>query len=357
MATLSATRNLLHLLSYTHDLRIHEQDVAPLMSQRSDWFELLTRLLAANLHRLMQCGLEHAYVVVEDTLSVIRGRWQLDRQLTQRPHMRHCFDVIYDEFSPDTPLNQIFRFVVEHLLLRTTDTSNRRLLGDVREWLADVQYPATVSTAHLRQINFTRLNERFRPAFNLARLFLESRVLQLEVGQHHTFAFMFDMNRLFEEFVAQFIIRHRGKVLPEVWSDADIRVQSQGKHEHLAERLPDRRPVFRLIPDVMLLLPSGRPVVIDTKYKQLDLEDRQAGVSQDDMYQMLAYMARLECLRTLILYPQPAATGAIRLEFEVQGRHGRLSIATINLRQPLSRPDALIAELRTVLEPLSALIF
>ena len=57
-AVRSATQNLLHLLSYTHDLEIREQDVAPLLAQRADWFELLTRLFAINLHRLVQQGLD-----------------------------------------------------------------------------------------------------------------------------------------------------------------------------------------------------------------------------------------------------------------------------------------------------------
>ncbi|MCP4548427.1 MAG: hypothetical protein GY835_18375 [bacterium] len=50
----SATRNLLYLLSYTQDLQVKEQDVSPLLAQRSDWFELLTRLFALNLHRLIK---------------------------------------------------------------------------------------------------------------------------------------------------------------------------------------------------------------------------------------------------------------------------------------------------------------
>src|SRR5215212_7984327 len=93
----SATRNLLYLLSYTRDLHVREQDVASLLSQSSDWFELLTRLFASDLHRLMQRGMDRSYVLVEDTLPVMRGRWQIGRQLTRRPHVRHLFDVVYDE--------------------------------------------------------------------------------------------------------------------------------------------------------------------------------------------------------------------------------------------------------------------
>ncbi len=350
----SATRNLLHLLAYAQDLRIKEQDVAPLFARRSDWFELLTRLLAMDLHRLIKRGPERAYVPIQEALPVMRGRWQLERQLTRRPHVRHQFDVLYDEFSPDTPLNQVFRFVVDRLLLHTQDPGNRRLLRDLHQWLADVQPLGQISTAHLDGIHFTRLNQRFRPAFNLARLFVENRALQLSAGQHRTFAFVFDMNRLFEEFVYRFILRHRARIFPSGWQDVRLRAQSQGQLVYLVERLPDGRQLFRLRPDLLFTRPSGRPLlVLDTKYKQLDARQHRLGVSQADVYQMLAYAVRLECPQTLLLYPRWVNAPPAPVEFNTLGQPGRLLVATINLRQPLDSPAQLIEEFRALFEEVS----
>jgi 5-methylcytosine-specific restriction enzyme subunit McrC len=347
----SATRNLLYLLSYTQDLQVKEQDVSPLLAQRSDWFELLTRLFAMNLHRLMKRGLERSYVAVEETLPVMRGRWLLDRQLMRRPGVKHVFDVAYDEFSADTFLNQVFKFVVECLLWCTQDSSNRRFLRDIREWLAPVQNPGTISRAHLEQVHFTRLNERFRPAFNLARLFIENSTMQLAAGRHHTFAFVFDMNRLFEEFVYRFLARYRGRILPQAWRDVRIRAQSRGKVVYLAEKLPDRQKAFQLVPDLLFTSPSGKPVlVIDTKYKQLDKSRRKLSVSAGDVYQMLAYATRLECPQMLLLYPQWARASTVPVEFETLGHRNHLVAATINLHQPLDRPDGLIHDVRGILE-------
>jgi 5-methylcytosine-specific restriction enzyme subunit McrC len=149
VAVLSATQNLLHLLSYAQDLEIREQDIAPLLYQRANWFELLTRLFASNLHKLIQQGLEHAYVRVEEDLPILRGRWLLEHQFMRHPYVRHRFDVAYDEFSPDTFLNRIFAFVVRQMLPRTIDPGNRRLLVDLREWLEDAQVPAAITQADL----------------------------------------------------------------------------------------------------------------------------------------------------------------------------------------------------------------
>ena len=350
----SATRNLLHLLSYTQDLQVREQDIAPLLAQRSNWFELLTRLFAVELQRQMKQGLQRSYILFEGTLRVMRGRWQLERQLTRRPHTRHLFDVTYDEFSPDTPLNQIFRFVVDVLLFHSQDSGNRRLLRNISKWLVDVERLGEIPQAYLETMHFTRLNQRFLPAFNLARLFLENHTSQLAAGKRETFAFVFDMNRLFEEFVYRFIVRHRRHILTNGWGEVQLRAQAKGRPTYLAERLPDGKAVFRLAPDILFTRPSGRAVlVLDTKYKELAQNQHRLGISESDMYQMLAYAVALDCPRTLLLYPQRAGSPPTSARFETMGHPHSVRVATINLHRPLDHPNELIQELNNILKEVS----
>jgi 5-methylcytosine-specific restriction enzyme subunit McrC len=175
----TSTRNLLYLLSYAYDLPLHEHNLAQLFHRRSEWFELLTRFFAESLHSQIRHGLDHTYVTLEDILPVLRGRWLLYQQITRHPRQRLLFDVQFDEFLANTPLNRIFRYVSEQLLVRSTDPTNRRMLIDICQWLADVGRITKPERSHLEQVVFTRLNDRFRPSFNLARLFLEQSVIQL----------------------------------------------------------------------------------------------------------------------------------------------------------------------------------
>ncbi len=346
----SATSNLLHLLAYTQDLQVKEQDIAPLLAHRSNWFELLTRLLAIELQRQMKQGLQSAYVSFEDSLPVMRGRWDLDRQLTRRPHVRHRFDVIYDEFSPDTMLNRVFRCAVDRLIFHSQEPGDRRLLRHVSQWLVDVERMGDIPQACLEAVHFTRLNQRFRPAFNLARLFLENQAFQLTAGREQTFAFVFDMNRLFEEFVFRFISKHRQRILGDGWGEVHLRYQASGRPIYLAERLPEGKSVFRLAPDILFSSPSGRAVlVLDTKYKELATDQRRLGIAESDMYQMLAYALALDCTRTLLLYPQSAGSRPTSAHFETLGHPHSVMAATINLRQRLDHPETMIQDLAQVL--------
>jgi 5-methylcytosine-specific restriction enzyme subunit McrC len=352
----SATRNLLRMLAVAGDFPITEQDLAPLATQPHDWLDLLTWLLAAGLHRQLQLGLERQYVGQEDDLPVVRGRWQLARQLARRPHVRHRFDVAYDEFREDTLLNRVFRYAAERLLPATRQPATRRLLADIRAWLSDVSPLHQSPRGLLDQVVFTRLNERFRPSFALARLFLENRAFELTAGAEDLSAFTFEMWRLFEAFIGRLLTRHRAHVLPPEWTAAHMRLQAEGRPLSLAERLPERQPVFDLRPDVLVeALDGAALLVLDTKYKQLDPTQRRLGVDQGDVYQMLAYAQRLRCPRLVLLYPQTAGHPAAPVVFELAGKPARLVAAAVDLHRPLDQLEPLVAELAAVMRLAAAL--
>jgi 5-methylcytosine-specific restriction enzyme subunit McrC len=348
-----AARNLLHLLAVAADLPLREQALAPLLRRRADWFEILTGLFAAHLTDAWQRGIVRGYVACEDDASpFLRGQW---RQATQmrRPERRHRFCVTYDEFTPDNPLNRVLRFVVERLWTLTRDVDNRRALATLRAWMDEVTLLPAVSAAEATSVSLTRLHPSYAPLLTLARLFLDGGSLQLSGGSHESFAFVFDMNRLFESFVFGFLRRHRAALLPSSLADCTLLPQSTGAHRHLARH--DGHPVFCLKPDLAFRAPDGAfPLLLDTKYKSLSpAERRPAGIAPSDMYQMHAYARRYACPRVLLLYPQTAGmTDPLRLSFDLEGG-GTVSAATLDLRVELGKREGvgqLIEEMKTILE-------
>ena len=90
-------------------------------------------------------------------------------------------------------------------------------------------------------------------------------------------------------------------------------------------------------------------LVIDTKYKRLEPGQRQLGIAEDDVYQMLAYFIRLSCPCVLLLYPSSANQPPLRARFEIANHPGQLLAATLNLNQPLETHGPLSQELRDIL--------
>lgn len=345
-----ATQNLLHMLAHAGRLPVREHALAPLLRRGGDWFEILTRLFATHLREEWQRGAHRRYELVEDELPLLKGCWRVSESL-RRPARRHVFPVAFDEFTADNALNRVFRFVVERLWRLTSDGANRQLLGELRQWMEEVTLPADLPARAAAPALLTRLNARFEPLLNLARLFLEGGSLQLAAHDFTTFAFVFDMNRLFEEFVLGFIRRRRPEVLPGDLRRCDLLPQSHGAPHHLA-RNEQGQDVFRLHPDLAFRRGVEFPLLLDTKYKRLDPGDRRLGISPADFYQMHAYARRYGCPRVILLYPQTADTpDPLRARFTLEGG-GRIDAATLDLRADLSTPagrDALTNELREIL--------
>ncbi len=331
-----AIRNLLYMLEYTNQLQIKQYAIASLSQQDLDWFEILTRLFASNLLEEWQRGTFRNYQSVSDTLPVLKGKWNLTEQL-RRPERKHLFTVTYDEFTADNQLNRVLRYVVERLYQLTCNFHNRQMLHELQQWMEEVTLLPALNIADLYLICITRLNKRYEPLLNLARLFLENESLQLSSGNFQTFAFALDMNKLFEEFIISFIDRHRFEILPQHLQDCELLPQSAGAVRYLA-RNSDNHQVFQLKPDLVIRQNGSFPLLVDTKYKRLKEGDRKLGISQSDFYQMYAYAQCYKCPHVLMIYPQIADMPEIKpATFKIEG--GTVTAATIDLCGDLSKQD------------------
>jgi 5-methylcytosine-specific restriction enzyme subunit McrC len=327
--TKEATANLLRLLAYTGELAIREHEIAPLLRQTDDWFEILTHLFASHLREEWQRGAHRTYQLREDRLPVLKGKWRIAEQL-RRLDQSNVFAVEFDEFTSDNRLNRIFRFVVERLWKLTRDYYNRQFLGELRQWLEEVTLLPNVIAADASSSQLTRLNERYRPLLNLAQLFLDGGSLKLSAGELSTFTFVFDMNQLFEKFTAEFIRRHSSQILSEELRACEFLPQTRGASLYLAKR--DDAKVFHTRPDIAFRKADQFRLLIDTKYKRLEARNRNLGVSQSDFYQMHAYAHRYACNRVMLLYPQ--TTGAKeppRIPFRLEACEHTVEVGVINL--------------------------
>ncbi len=325
----AATRNLLHLLSQADQFPNHEHEITPLLKRGFDWFEILTALFVSHLTTELQRGPSRNYQTIDDELQSLKGKWRLTIQL-RRPERKQVFAVSYDDFTIDNTLNRVFRFVVERLWHLTRVAQSRPRLGNLRQWLEDVTLLPSVTAQTASPALITRLNQRFESMLNLACLFLEHSTLQLSGGDQSSFAFTFDMNTLFEVFIARFISRYRDHILPADLARCDLMPQSRTVQRYLAKR--DAANVFLLRPDLAFTSNGVFPLIVDTKYKRLDPADTKLGVSSADFYQMFAYAHRYNCRSVLLLYPQPDPDGSpLRTSFTISDTNFTIRIATVNL--------------------------
>ncbi|MGC2236396.1 MAG: hypothetical protein WA584_09555 [Pyrinomonadaceae bacterium] len=347
-----ASRNLLKLLSYAGNFPFNESEMNSLLKQTNDWFEILIHLFATRLHGEWCKGAYRNYQVTRDEIPVLKGKWLISEQLKD-PIRRTVFTVEYDEFSSDNPLNRILRFVVEKLFLFTSNARNKQTLSELRASLSEVTLLKQITKEDISAIKLTRINARFAPLLNLAKMFLENSSIQLSHGATETFSFVFDMNLLFENFIAEFIRRNKSAILEEALINCNIFQQGLGGNSlHLARS--EERDYFKLKPDIVFRSTDGNfPLILDTKYKSLKREQGNLGISNDDFYQMHAYAHRYKSPRIVLLYPQTIEMSApVRKTFRLHSGDINVKIATVNMQIDLNKHAdriALVNELKEIL--------
>ena len=123
------------------------------------------------------------------------------------------------------------------------------------------------------------------------------------------------MNVLFEEYVARLLAR--------AVAGTDLRVTAQGGHKYCLYKGDTGR--FRTLPDVIVKRGTRNALIIDTKWKRIaGTDDPKQGVSQADVYQLLAYGRIYKCTDVVLLYPH----------------HGGLPPEPTRRAYSIARPDA-----------------
>ncbi len=305
---------LIHMLAVARDIRIDAGTITPLAWQHDTILELLIRLYCSKLADAVRQGIPQQYVEHEDDLPTLRGRLDVARQFSALAVSPHRLACRFDARSPDIALNQVMRAAIGKLSRLARAPDNQRALRELSFVYADI---SEVSPGALRWdlIVLDRANTRWRELLSLARLFLNDRHQQTSAGSADGYALLFEMNVLFEEYVA--------KLLARVLAGTGLRVSAQGGHRDCLFEGETGR--FRTRPDLIVREGNRTAVIIDTKWKRIaGTDDPKRGVSQADVYQSMAYRQLYDCPNIVLLYPH----------------HGGLPPDPVFQRYSIARPGA-----------------
>ena len=320
-----ARRNLLYMLALAGDVPVRSREVARLAVRRAPLSETLAAIFASRLLAELLCGPERGYLNREENLRAFKGKLLVAPQVLHNVAHRERFVCGYDELSDDTPMNRVFKAACRLLLgaCRTPTTQDAlRYCLLALDGVEDV----LPERAPVDEVTLHRQNERFRDVFEFCRLVLAGASPTTASGGAATFSLLFDMNHVFERFVAAFLQKH---VMPR-FDGCRLFPQARRQRRHLMQC--DGRGVLALRPDLLLHGPADQRLVIDTKWKSLagGAETLRGGVSAADLYQLHAYTTRYGCNRAVLLYPE--VDGCARKDFELLGPGGAVSNTVVCVR-------------------------
>lgn len=323
-----ARSRLIHMLAVARDLPIAIGDRALLGLQRESLLEQLVVLFAAALADALRRGMPRRYRACEDDLPSLRGRLDVRGQFTRLAASPQALACRFDELSADTLVNQVVRAALRRLLALTGSATNERRLRELLVAYADITDIALRSIDWCR-LTLGRTEERWRGLIAWSRLILSGDHQSTSGGGEAGWSLLFDMGALFERYLSRSFER--------ALAGTGLKVVAQGG---MRPCLYDEggTGTFATMPD--LLVKRGDEVVLiaDAKWKRLTakVDDPKQGLSQADVYQMMAYGLLYRCPRLLLLYPHhvglgPDAPASARYRVGASDGVDELTVASVAL--------------------------
>lgn len=263
-------RRLLFLLGYARDPDGWRDEEVQLPAD-TDLLPTMAHALATTCTRTLSQGLLQGYQTREERLPSLRGRLDEAGQMAAGRGLPLPVAVRYDDFTPDIAENQVVRTAI--VRLRRVRGLSRRAAADLRRLDSALVGVSIIASGHRLRFRWDRRNRRYRGAVTLAQLVLTGGSVEQSGAEatHSAGAFLFDMNRVFEDFLSE--------ALGSALAQRGGRVGRQ-----VATHLDDEATVA-IVPDLVWWSPAG-PVVIDAKYKS-DAEPNA------DLYQVTSYCTAL----------------------------------------------------------------
>ena len=247
---------VLRMLDYASGLPalgIYEDALRSLHAEGSSLVDLLGWLLADRTARIVRAGLLADYVHRDEELRVLRGRLRVMDQVRVHFGRIETLECAYDEHETDILENRILSGALGIAQRACRDPEVVSRVAMLRGVLDEACEGRAIDSELARGVlEYNRRNEHYRAAHEIAWLFLERAAIDdlFAAGRVSSFAFLIDMNRLFEDFVT--------RLLRDALEPAGTRVLAQRRDRSIIENELTGRPYGTIIPDILLDDQSSR---------------------------------------------------------------------------------------------------
>ena len=279
--------HLLYWLSYCSRVRFPFAEVKLDNIDFDDLLEVFIFIFAGYTNELLSRQLYHCYEEVTENVSAFRGHLSINNHINTNLITGNWqnFYCTYEPFESNNTFNQIIKYTCKKLLSITSNNINIEKLEQSLFFLNDVDDRYCIYS-DCDKVKLNYLQSDWKYVLDTCKMFLSGQSVGNNSQDNNNFCFLVPMEYVFEDFIFGFINSH----LPK----------SEAKYHSNGTYLTDQR-VFQIEPDILCKCPE---LIIDTKYKiRQDTGDGKQGVSQNDLYQMLAYAVRKNIKDVYLFYP------------------------------------------------------
>lgn len=305
----------------------------PELTTGENYYDILIRFVFLELEKILQRGLYTGYKNYTDNLICVRGKVLLKEHLALNHILNDKIYCSFSEISSDIIENRIIKYTLFYL-------SHCRFLEDTIETQLIRYYKrldeitlVPISTDYFKSIEYTPLNQHYKPILTLCELLLRDSALDEEIGQKTSISFLINMNKLFEEFIGNLL----GKKLYEY--EVDLQ-----KIEH-----PEKSGEGLIIKLDILISRNGIPLfIIDTKYQETSGKPEASHLEQLSLYSNTTHIKNCA-----LVYAGKSETRRYDLKEDIAIHILSFDLAAQNQDEFRSKCDDFIGQTRRILDSLN----
>lgn len=257
--------------------------------------EIFVEMFINEVKSICEKGLVSDYQVIEDNNSYLKGKLLAHKQIKYNHANRAKFYSEFDEFTNDHYLNRVIKSALIYLTRSYLPSRLQKELRNLITMFEDVNHNAVGNLGE--NIILNRRFQYYDKAIKWAQLILRKKSFQTYTGNTAALAFLFPMEKLYEEYIANKLKKTKNMF---------TLVNTQHNKYSLFNMKNDKKVnVYKIKPDIVTTSnDNDEVIIIDTKWKILNRH----GPSQADLYQMYAYYTRyrqhgMNVKKVVLLYP------------------------------------------------------
>jgi len=275
---------LLQMLKACGHLKASSAGAANVKRQHLNLLEVYFELFLSEVEILIRRGLAKKYRKQTSNVKALKGKLEFAGNIRYNLVHKERFYTTHQVYNHDHVLHQ----VLQHALEIIEQFSKGSFLYDRCKRVL-LNFPETtplkITKKHIDSIVLNRKTAPYRNALELARLIILNYSPDIASGKEKMISLLFDMNRLWEEFI---LIQLKRELL-----DSKYIVTGQDRQTFIGSNY--------LQPDVVIQHKEdpNKVYIIDTKWKRPTSQSS----SISDLRQMYAYNRFWNAQKAMLLYP------------------------------------------------------
>lgn len=271
---------LLNMLNTCKHIEIDNVSETTLNKKYNSILDIYYEMFLNEIEYLIKIGLIKKYRKVESNQNALKGKLLFSKNIQHNlihKERFYCETQVYDK---DHLIHQILLkglVVLKGLISDSLIDKLNRIIIDFEGYEA-----ININETHFEKVVISRKNERYQKAIAIARMIILNYSPNLNSGNENMLTLLFDMNKLWEEYIYRILNKHKPK---------DYKVSYQNSNKFWENKT--------IRPDIVISNFNDQ-YIIDTKWKIVDSNNP----SDNDLKQMFVYNLHWNSSKSLLLYPK-----------------------------------------------------